>query len=70
MKYSSSIEPDVVEPVERPGRNDHERRDLSTLLVKERVVLERRVEVGLAIEDGDGDVVPVGQERLELDRAG
>ena len=35
-------------------------------LVEEAVVLERGVEVGLAVEDRDGDVVADLEERLEL----
>ena len=36
--------------------------------MEERVVLERGVEVALAVEDRDGDVAADREERLELDR--
>ena len=36
------------------------------VLVEERVVLERRVEVALAVEDRDRDVAARGEQRLEL----
>ena len=53
-------------PVDRARRHDHQRRDLPLALVEEPVVLERGVEVGLAVEDRDRDVVAVLEERLEL----
>src|SRR5262245_18436533 len=53
---------------ERPRREDHERGDPLAALVKKRVVLERRVEVALAVEDRDRDVATGGEEVFELGR--
>ena len=58
----------------RPGRQplvlalreDHQGRNLALRLVEQRVVLERRVEVVLAIEDGDGDVSATREEPLQF----
>ena len=47
-------------------RDDHERRDGPAGVAQQRVVLERLVEVGLAVEDRDRDVAAARQERLEL----
>ncbi len=60
-------------PRRRPGqllevarRDDHERRDVPAGLVEERVVLERLVEVALAVEDGQGEVTPRVEQAGEL----
>ena len=58
VKYSSStpLPPAAVQPVEGRGGDDHQGRDRAAALAEQRVVLERLVEVGLAVEDRDGDV--------------
>ena len=55
-----------VHPSERPVGHDHQGRDRLAVLAEQRVVLERLVEVGLAIEDRDGDVAAAGEQSLEL----
>jgi hypothetical protein len=47
-------------------RDDHERRDAPAAVAQDRVVLERPIEVGFAVEDRDRDVAPGVDERLEL----
>ncbi len=54
------------QPIEGARRDDHERRDGAAALAQERVVLERLVEVGLAVQDGDADVATIHQEGFEL----
>ena len=44
------------QPVECPGRNDHEGRDRPSTFVEEGVVLERLPEIAFPVEDRDGDV--------------
>ena len=56
----------LVQRSKRPRRDDHQRRDGAAAVVQEPVVLERLVEVGLAVEDRDGDVAAVLEEGLEL----
>jgi hypothetical protein len=54
----------AVHAFERPGREDHEGGDVAPPFPQELVVLERRVEVGLAVEDGERDVAA----RLQVGR--
>jgi hypothetical protein len=61
-------------PIEGTSRHYHKRRDVAALLVKEGVHLERSVEVVLAVEDRDADIVALVQQGfqtlggLDLDR--
>ena len=57
-----------IEALEGALRDDHEARDRLFLVVEDRVVLERLVKVRLAVEDGDGDVAPLGEDGFELVR--
>jgi hypothetical protein len=57
-----------IEALEGALRDDHEGRDRLFLVVEDRVVLERLVEVRLAVEDRDGDVAPLGEDGFELVR--
>ena len=68
VKYSSStlLPSDWRQPIERPGRDDHQGRDRPAGVAEQAVVLERLVEVGLAVEDRDGDVAAAREQRLEL----
>ncbi len=59
-----------IEPREGALRDDHQGRDRPPAVAEQRVVLERLVEVGLAIEDRDGDIAPAGEQSLELVRMG
>ena len=52
--------------VEGSRREDHERRDLAAAIAQQGVVLERGIEVALAVEDRDGDVAATGQGGLEV----
>ncbi len=57
------------EPIERPRRHDHQGRDVAPRHVEELVVLQRLVEVALAVEDRDAHVMSARQERFEVGRA-
>src|SRR5688500_2366237 len=57
------------QPIECPRREDHQRRDLAPAVAEQRVVLERCVEVALAIENRDGDVAARPEERVQIVRA-
>ena len=52
--------------VQGPWRDDHQGRDRAATLAQAGVVLERLVEVRLAVQDRDADVMPLREERLEL----
>ena len=69
VKYSSLIVAFVVvadELLEVPRRDDHQGRDVAAVLVEQRVVLERLVEVALAIEDREGEVAARLEQGPEL----
>jgi hypothetical protein len=67
----------AVHALERARGEDHEGRDVAPVLAEELVVLERGVEVALAVEDGESDVAarrevscqlvrPLDHDRIEV----
>ena len=68
MKYSSLIRARAgqAHTVKGTSRHDHQRRDVAIVVVEQRVHLQRAIEVVLAVENGDSDVVPGVQQLLEV----